>query len=188
MSDDVIEVRVSFEQRLRRNPGHTIWTGVLIALAGIVALCAPILVGTSVGFLVGVVLLVGGAGQLYFAYRSGAGPWPWIVGLLTLVAGGYMAFNTAVAAATLTIALAIYLFVAGFADLLFAFQLRPFAGWKYVLAAGVLSLILGVLIWSQFPLSGPFAIGIILGIKLLASGVLLIYLGNVARQVAKSAQ
>ena len=118
------------------------------------------------------------------AYQTGAGIWPWVIGLLTLAAGGYMAGNATVAAATLTIALTAYLLVAGIADILFALQLKPFDGWKFVLASGVLSLVLGVLIWSQFPLSGPFAIGIILGIKLLASGLLLVYLGNVARSLA----
>ena len=187
MSEQTTEVRVLFEKKLSSNPGTTIWTGVLIALAGIVSLSAPIIVGISVGILVGVVLLVGGAGQLFFAYRSGAGAWPWIMGLLTLVAGGYMASNAAVAAATLTIALTIYLFFAGFADVLFALQLRPYEGWGYVMASGLLSLLLGILIWMQFPLSGPFAIGIILGIKLLASGLLLIYLGRTARKMDRAA-
>ena len=45
----------------------------------------------------------------------------------------------------------------------------------------------GALIWLQFPLSGPFAIGIILGVKLLASGFLLIYLGRAAKQLARPA-
>ena len=186
MSQEVTEVHVVFENRMNKSPGITIWTGILIGLAGIVALCAPIIVGISIGIIVGVVLLVGGIGQLVFAYRSGAGIWPWIMGLLTLIAGGYMAGNAAVAAATLTLALAIYLFVSGFADIVFALQIRPYDGWGFVLTSGVLSLILGGLIWAQFPLSGPFAIGILLGIKLLASGMLLVYLGFAAKKSAAS--
>jgi uncharacterized membrane protein HdeD (DUF308 family) len=76
---------------------------------------------------------------------------------------------------------------AGAADVVFAIQLRPFDGWKFVMASGLLSLLLGVLIWLQYPLSGPFAIGIILGVKLLASGFLLIYLGRAAKQLARPA-
>lgn len=186
MATDTNEIQALFERRLRRNAGTTILTGVIIAIAGLIALSVPVPVGMSVGILVGVVLLIGGAGQLYFAYQAGAGIWPWIIGLLTLAAGGYMAGNATVAAATLTIALTAYLLVAGFADVLFALQLRPFSGWTFVMASGVLSLVLGILIWSQFPLSGPFAIGIILGIKLLASGLLLVYLGSVARRLARS--
>ena len=180
------DIQSLFESRLRRNASTTIWTGVLIAIAGIVALSAPMLVGASVGILVGILLLIGGIGQLVFAYQSGAGVWPWVLGLLTLIAGGYMAGNLAVAAATLTIVLTLYLFVSGFADIVFALQLRPFDGWGFFMASGVLSVVLGVLIWSQFPLSGPFAIGIFLGVKLLASGLLLVYLGTTARRLAKT--
>ena len=188
MQDQNKELETLFEKRLKRNAGTTIWTGVLIVLVGIIALSAPILVGVSIGILIGIVLLISGAGQLFFAYRSGEGAWPWIVGLLTLVAGGYMAGNASVAAATLTIALTIYLVFAGIADAVYALQLRPFDGWKFVFASGLLSLLLGVLIWLQFPLSGPFAIGIILGIKFLASAFLLISLGSAAKQLARSAQ
>jgi len=180
------DIQALFERRLRRNASTTMWTGVLIAIAGIVALSAPMLVGASVGILVGIVLIIGGLGQLVFAYQSGAGVWPWVLGLLTLVAGGYMAGNLAVAAATLTVVLTAYLLVSGFADILFALQLRPFDGWGFFMASGVLSVVLGILIFSQFPLSGPFAIGIILGIKLLATGFLLVYLGNAARRLAKA--
>ncbi len=187
MQRDNKELESLFQKRLKSNAGTTMWIGALIVVVGLVSLSSPVLVGVSIGILVGVVLLISGAGQLYFAYRSGAGIWAWIVGLLTLVAGGYMAANAAVAAATLTIALTIYLLVAGSADVLFALQLRPFGAWKFVLATGVLSVALGLLVWFQYPLSGPFAIGVILGIKLLASGFLLIYLGTAARRLARSA-
>ncbi len=58
--------------------------------------------------------------------------------------------------------------------------------WGWLLFNGLLSTLLGGLIWSQFPLSGPLAIGILLGIKLLASGMLLIMLGFAARSAAAS--
>ena len=52
---------------------------------------------------------------------------------------------------------------------------------------GFLSIALGIMIWSQFPLSGLVAIGVLLGIKLFLSGLMLIMLGAGARRAVKVA-
>ena len=51
-------------------------------------------------------------------------------------------------------------------------QRRPGSGWGWMLTGGVVSIGLGVMIWSQFPLSGAWAIGILVGIKLLFIGLM----------------
>ena len=42
-----------------------------------------------------------------------------------------------------------------------AFQIRPVKGWGGVAFSGILSMLLGFMIWKQFPLSGAWAIGIL---------------------------
>ena len=89
------------------------------------------------------------------------------------------------AATTLSIILLAYLLASGVAEILLALKMRPIDGWVWTLITGLLSIALGVMIWSQFPLSGLVAIGVFLGIKLCFSGLMLIMLGTGARRAAK---
>ena len=173
--------------RIKQNAGLATGMGVLILVAGILALSTPAVAGLSVAMLVGFMLIVGGVGQLYFAYEAGSGLWAYIAAALTAVAGGYLAFSPAVAATTLSIFLLAYLLASGVAEILLALKMRPIDGWVWTLVTGLLSIALGVMIWSQFPLSGLVAIGVFLGIKLCFSGLMLIMLGTGARRAAKGA-
>ncbi len=173
--------------RIKQNAGLATGMGVLLLVAGILALSTPAVAGLSVAMLVGFMLIMGGVGQLYFAYEAGSGPWAYIAAALTTLAGGYLAFNPAVAAATLSIFLLVYFLASGVAEVLFALKMKPIDGWVWTLITGLLSIALGVMIWSQFPLSGLVAVGVLLGIKLCFSGLMLIMLGAGARRAAKRA-
>ena len=50
-------------------------------------------------------------------------------------------------------------------------------GWGWLLFAGIVSVLLGVMLWSQFPLSGIWALGILVGIKLIFSGIVIVASG-----------
>jgi len=168
-------------ERIGKSSGMAIAIGMLIALLGVLALSAPLATGIAVGSVIGFFLLISGIAQLIFAFKSGGGVWPYVAAVLTLLAGGYMAFNPAVAAATLTLILLVFLFGSGIADILLSFQLKPEDGWGWLLCSGALSVVLGVMMWGQFPFSGDVAIGILLGIRLLFGGIALAMLGLRAR-------
>ena len=104
---------------------------------------------------------------------------------LAVLAGGFLAFNPTVAANTLSIFLLVYLFASGVAEIMLALKIKPIDGWVWTLMTGILSIALGIMIWSQFPLSGLVAIGVILGIKLCSNGLMLIMLGTGASRAAK---
>jgi len=53
-----------------------------------------------------------------------------------------------------------------------------------MLFGGIVSIVLGVMIWRQFPLSGVWAIGVLLGIKLLFGGMIMVATGSTVRAVA----
>jgi uncharacterized membrane protein HdeD (DUF308 family) len=65
--------------------------------------------------------------------------------------------------------------------------LERFEGWGWVLLNGVISLILGVGIWRQWPVSGFWVIGLFLGIEMVLSGWSWIMLGLAARSIQKQA-
>ena len=78
--------------------------------------------------------------------------------------------------------LSLYFIVDGISEM--AVGLGTRRGWFTV--AGIISIILGCLLWAQFPLSGAWALGILLGIKLLFIGLIMIMGGSAARAMAKA--
>lgn len=85
--------------------------------------------------------------------------------------------------ASLTLALAIYLFAEGVLELILSFQLRPRHGSNWLLFDGIITLILGFMIWRTWPSSTEWVIGTLVGISILFSGITLLMLSLAARSV-----
>lgn len=169
----------------------SIGLSVLMILAGILAIAVPQVAGLAVSLLVGWLLVLSGAAHLVFAWHTrGAGGmlWELLLGIVYLLIGGYLLIHPGAGLATLTLVLAIYLFVEGVLETILAFRLRPLPGWGWLLFDGIITLILAVMIWKTWPSSSEWIIGTLVGISMLFSGItrLMISLaaGNV---VAKSA-
>lgn len=173
-------------ERVRKNSGLAILAGILLIMVGILAMGSPLVAGLSVAVMVGWLLLFGGISQTLFAIKAKAGIWAIIMGLLTLLAGLYMVSNPGVALASLVMLLAIYLVLSGIAEMILALAARPAEGWGWALVNAIVSFLLGIMIWSQFPLAGALAIGIVLGLKMLFSGLMLLSIGLTVRKAAKS--
>ena len=80
----------------------------------------------------------------------------------------------------ITLFLAAYFLATGVFELLAAMQMRPTPGWGWMLFNGLVTLVLGLIIWRQFPLSGVWAVGILFGLKLMMGGWWLVVLGRSA--------
>lgn len=88
---------------------------------------------------------------------------------LYILAGIFIISNPAVNAITLTLLLAFFFIASGIAKVIFALtQKVPHKTW--VVLSGVLTFILGVLIWQQWPYSGLWAIGLLVGIDTVFTG------------------
>jgi len=83
---------------------------------------------------------------------------------------------------SLTLFLSMYLIFSGAFEVMMAFQIRPVKGWGGVAFSGILSMLLGFMIWKQFPLSGAWAIGILIGVRLFFNGLSLVMLGLAVRK------
>ena len=55
--------------------------------------------------------------------------------------------------------------------------MRPLPGWGWLLFDGILSTVLGFMLWIQFPSSALWALGILAGISILISGWTMTMLG-----------
>ncbi len=175
---------------IKRHAGVGIAVGILSAIAGFLALVAPLVAGLSVALTVGVLLIVAGVSRLFLAFRMGSfghGLLVFVIGLLSVVAGGYMLGRPGMALATLTLFLAAYFLVEGAFEIIWAFRLRPIKGWGWTLFSGIVALALGVMIWAQFPVSGVWAVGTLVGVSLMFGGISLASVCAAARSAAKEA-
>jgi len=175
-----------FAQEIKKNTRLVMIIGGVLLLVGLLAMGSPLVAGLSLALMVGIILLFAGIGQLLFAIKTGNSLLNILIGILTLIIGIYMVFNPGSALGSLTIFLAIYLLVSGIFEIIMALQIRPVNGWFWALFSGIISTLLGAMIWNQFPLSGAWAIGILIGIRLFFSGWTLLMFGITARAIQKA--
>jgi uncharacterized membrane protein HdeD (DUF308 family) len=185
MSESTQNERAEFPGEVSKNSGLTIAMGVMVLLMGMLAIGSPLVAGMSIVLTVGILLVIGGVGQLVFSLIARAGIFSLIIAVLTVIVGGYMLANPGSTLASLTIFLAAYFIVSGIFEALLAFQARPTNGWGWSLFSGIVSVILGFMIWRQYPVSGAWAVGILFGVRLVLGGWTLIIFGSAARGAAK---
>lgn len=160
--------------------GNAKWFGIMTIVLGLLAIAAPLVAGAWVALVVGFLVLGGGVARMLWAFQAisfGRGLLGFFIGLLTLLCGIALVTDPLLASGALTMVLAFYFLIDGIFEIAAAFQIRPVSGWGSLFFGGVLSVILGVMIWQQFPLSGAWAIGILLGIKLLFVGIIMVNIG-----------
>jgi uncharacterized membrane protein HdeD (DUF308 family) len=157
--------------------------GIIAIVLGFLAMAAPVITGLSIALLLGFLVVVGGVVRLVWAFQAGSvgeGILKFLLAGLTLVCGMLLVANPLFASGFLTILLSLYFILDGISEI--AVGLGSKRGW--FIFAGVISILLGALLWAQFPLSGAWALGILLGIKLLFIGLIMIMGGSAARSVA----
>lgn len=129
--------------------------------------------GVATTAFLGALLMAGGVVEIVHAVKGGtAGKiiLGLIVAALYLWAGAMLILHPFVGLFTLTLVLAIFFFVGGILKIFAAVTHRTAPEWGWLLVGGIISLILGVMIWAQWPSSALWAIGIIIGVELIFAG------------------
>lgn len=161
--------------------------GVVVLILGMLAMMAPGFTGISIAMLLGILVLIAGVVRIVWAFHAGnlgRGILMFLWGGLTLACGIGLLANPIFAAGVLTMILVVYFLADGVVELIAGSQ-RWGAGGGWLVLGGAISLMLGVMIWRQFPLSGPYAMGILLGIKLFFVGLVMITGSSALRAAAK---
>ncbi len=164
-------------------------TGVVLAVLGLVAMVSPSVAGNAVVYIIGGLLLVTGLIQLFTGWREESTTSKLtnvIQGAIVGVAGGAVLAHPFYGLAALSLVLAIFFLVAGIWKIATSFTYRPAAGWLALLASGALDFVLGWMIWRQWPMSGLWAIGILVGVDLLSTGLALIALAFTWKKVVRA--
>lgn len=133
----------------------------------------------------GLLLLIGGVVQLASSYLDQtrrASQLHMLVGIVHVVIGGLMIEHPAEAAAGLTLVIAAGFLVAGVYRISVALT-QDFPSRYWVLINGIVTLLLGIMIWQRWPTSGLLVIGIFVGIELISNGLAWIGLAMLTKPV-----
>jgi uncharacterized membrane protein HdeD (DUF308 family) len=156
--------------------------GWLSIIFGVLAIAMPWVAGQSILMMVGILVMAAGIMRMIWAFQAGSlgkGVLVFLIGVLTLLAGVAVIAHPLMSSAVLSIMLAVYFLADGFSELIAAFSVKEGKGW--LLFDAVVTIILGIMIFTGFPLSGTVAIGVFLGIKLLFVGITMLTLRSAAR-------
>jgi uncharacterized membrane protein HdeD (DUF308 family) len=148
--------------------------GVALIVFGMVAVGSPLVAALAVNVVVAWLVALAGGVHLLLAFRAhGAGSviWKALVGIAYLCFGIYMIVHPLLGVASLTLLLASLFLVEGVLNIVLFFKMRPVHGSTWVLVDGIITLLLGAMIYAQWPSSSAWAIGTLVGISMIFSGV-----------------
>ena len=181
-----VEARILETKRLITEKwGWFLALGILLIIAGLVAIAFPLLSSIAAKIFLGWLFLIGGVVMIVHAFAAPGWKgfiWELLIGILYLVAGGYLIFSPEAGLITLTILLAALFIAEGVAEVIMAFQVRPHEGWGWLLLSGIAALAVGLMIGMNLPSSATWAIGLLVGINLLFSGWSYVFLALAGRK------
>ena len=172
---------------------HSTWflvLGIALVIVGMIAIGWAVATTIVSVIFLGWLLIIGGVLHVIHGFKHR--PWSGffinlLAGVLYAVAGLVMVANPALAAVTLTLLIAMILIVAGLFRLFVAFS-TPLDHRGWLILNGVVSILLGVMIWRSWPVSGLWVIGMFVGIDMIFDGWTEIMLALSVRRTAAEAQ
>jgi uncharacterized membrane protein HdeD (DUF308 family) len=170
--------------------GNWLWfvlVGVALVVLGGIAIGATFVASLAVAVTLGILILLGGVVETVGAFwcREWSGFFLHLLsGVLSIVVGVLFLRAPVGALLALTILIASFLMVGGIFKIVAALSYR-FAAWGWPLVSGVIDVVLGVLIWQQWPASALWVIGLFVGIIMVFRGVDWIALGLALHAVPK---
>lgn len=157
----------------KRNWGWLLGLGIVFEVLGFLGLGMVVSLTLVSMFFMGALVLIAGVSQLVDAFKSKgwqAVIWHFLIAMLYVFAGCLIIYDPFLASTIITVMIAWILIVIGVTRAFMAFSLRHSEGWVWLLLAGIASLILGIMILTQWPLSGLWVIGLFISIEMIVNG------------------
>jgi membrane protein HdeD len=148
--------------------------GVLSVLAGLYAIFNPLPATLAATLIAGWAFLILGLLQVFAVFRIegwGGKIWALIVGVAMALVGVRIVGNPIMGALALTWVLAILFVVSGLSKVILGLSYKGIEYRGLIIISGVVSVVLGIMVFSNFPYSAAVILGVLLGIELLSNGV-----------------
>ena len=174
---------------VKKASGWSILLGILMIVAGMLAIYESFAAGIVAVYIIAWMAIFNGVAQLVFGFRAHSGGrlvLEVILGLLYIAAGIYILMHPEGGLLALTLIIACFLLIYGVFAVVLAFQLRPHAGWGWILFDAIITILLGAMIWAHWPVNSIWVVGTLLGISFIVSGVSRLMLSLAVRRAASA--
>src|SRR5579863_2520319 len=175
---------------VRRASTLSILWGVALICLGMFAVAAPLIAAVAVNALIAWLIVLAGVVHLIVAFHSreaGSVIWRLLVGLAYVGFGVYLMLRPALGVASLTLLLASLFLVEGIFNIVLFFRAPSALRSSWFLFDGIVTLLLGLMIYMQWPSSSAWAIGTLVGVSLIFSGVTRVMVSLAVRKAAAPA-
>ena len=167
------------------SPGWSLALGILLVIAGVAALIFPLLAAVTAALYIGWFALIAGVIAIWVAISTRSEPnfgWRLAVGVLYIVLGVLLVGNPVAGAASLALLVGALMTVSGIVEIMLAIRRRPHSGWGWLLANGILSILLAILIVIGWPVGSLVLIGYLVGFQIITCGIARIGLAMAAKK------
>jgi uncharacterized membrane protein HdeD (DUF308 family) len=160
--------------------------GVVLLVLGATAIALPPLATLAATIVIGWLFLVSGVMGLITTFMMRNAPgfwWSLLSAVIGIVAGAVLLAAPLSGAVSLTIVLVVFFIIEGVASIMFALDhKRELSGrWGWMLASGIVDLVLATFILAGLPSTAAWAIGLLVGINMVFGGAALIAMALHAR-------
>lgn len=179
-------IREAMREKVKR---HSFWYLVqsgLMIVSGLLALLFPMLSSVALVFFLGWLLIINGVLQAISLIDARHVPHFWlqlVSVVISVLVGILFLRNPGAGLLTLSLLLIVFFMVEGISKVIFALTIRPFPNWGWVLASGLVGILLAFYLWANTPGAAIWLLGILLGIGLICEGAAL---GRMAWHARKS--
>ena len=172
---------------------HTHWVfylieGIILICLGAAAVIVPAIATLAVTIFLGWLFLISGLVGLFNTMRTRGVPgfwWSLLSAILAIAVGAIMIGRPISGAFSLTVLLIAFFLIEGVASIMFALDHRRYlaGAWGWMLASGIVDLLIVGVVFAQLPGSGLWLLGTLLGINLIIGGIALVAMALQARRI-----
>jgi len=139
----------------------------------VLAILLPVEMSFGVVIVIAWMLIISGVFQFIHVFQCkgvGSAIWKTLIAVVYFLTGLYLRFNLGIGVAALTLCLIVFFVVQGGIDILTYLATPRVRGSGWLLFEGVISLILGLMIWRHWPSGALWVIGTLVGLNMLITG------------------
>jgi len=173
---------------IREHRGWFLALGMLMIVLGSAAIVFPFTATLATTLLIGWILLFAGIGEAFHAFRVHR--WRGFMlallgGILAMAVGAWLLLFPFIGILSLTLLIGAFFLVNGAIRLALSLLLRPAPGWGWMLFGGLVSMLLSLLVFMQWPSAATWLLGFLVGVDLLFGGWALFWLAYLAGRATR---
>lgn len=170
---------------IKKGVNSSLLTGVILIVLGIGTIAVPAVSTIVAETWIALILISAGVAKLVYAFQTrnnGGFIWKVLLSVLYIATGLMLFVYPLTGVLTLTLLLGSFLLTEGVFELILALRLRSQQNWTWVLGDSIITLLLGGMIWFQWPFNAPWLIGTLVGASVLFTGISRVMLSLNARE------